>query len=155
MIVAIVVVTLFGCYLAMSFHMDQRLRMKESGKIFLTFCFSVSLYLSHALFYMWLLYLINDGEHHAYFIGFIIIGVMIYERWLSTWGQYVLVVVVGCVRIIFFLCHLPYAVIKITLMVTLRCLTFPFFILIRYAVNKLKQSKVKREELTKDATNGG
>lgn len=52
MMTAIVVVTLFGCHLAMSFHVDQRLRKVESGKIFLTFCFSVSLYLSHALLHM-------------------------------------------------------------------------------------------------------
>lgn len=99
MLTAIVVVTLFGCYLAMSFHVDQCLRKVESGKIFLTFCFSVSLYLSHALLYMWLLYHVNDGEHHVYFIG---LGVIVYERFLAPGGHYLSVIVVGCIRIAFF-----------------------------------------------------
>lgn len=155
MMIAIVAVTLFGCYLAMSFHIDQRLRQVESGKIFLTFCFSVSLYLSHALLYMWLLYHINDGEHHLYFIGFIVVGVMIYERRLSTWGNIVSIIVVGSVRLIFFLCHLPYACIKTTVRAISKLLALPFVCLTRYLVHKLRQLDGNREELTKDATNGG
>lgn len=155
MMTAIVVVTLFGCHLAMSFHVDQRLRKVESGKIFLTFCFSVSLYLSHALLYMWLLYHVNDGEHHVYFIGFIVLGVIVYEHFLAPGGHYLSVIVVGCIRIVFFFCHLPYTFIKITVKNIVKCLAFPFVCLSRFIVNRLRQSKKKREELTKYATKGG
>ncbi len=155
MMAAIIVVTLFGCYLAMTFHLDQRLRKAESGKMFLTFCFSVSLYFSHAFLYMWLLYHVNDGDHHVYFIGFIALGIMMYVRWLSTWGHYLIVMVVGGIRSLFFLCHLPYAIIKSIVSIIGACLAFPGIRLSRYVVNKFRQSKEKREELTKDATNGG
>jgi hypothetical protein len=54
-----------------------------------------------------------------------------------------------------FFCHLPYTFIKTTVKIIVKCLAFPFVCLSRFIVNKLRQSKKKREELTKDATKGG
>lgn len=155
MILSIFVVMLFGVYLAICFHLDQRLRTKETGKIVLTFIFSVSLYLSHAVTYSWLLIVYNDGQHHLYFIGFIICGIIIYQKWLVKWGDYFIGIAVGGIRLAFFFCHIPYATLKLSCLIVIKSISYPLIIIRRW----LKRLKVKydnkRKKLTNNATNDG